>query len=379
MKTTEDLKLLTHQMHLESAEDTGCPQIPIKHADDIAISQATLPNGQKIKLLKTLLTSVCERNCYYCPFRAGRDFRRATLSPDEMARLFSSLYQAGMVEGIFLSSGVIKGGIFTQDRLIATADLLRNRFKFPGYIHLKIMPGVEKDQVLAAMRYADRVSINLEAPNSNRLTKLAPKKQFTEELIQPLRWVEEIRQNQPGYLGWKGRWPSSVTQFVVGAVEETDLELMNTTEFLLSKLSLRRVYYSSFSPVSDTPFENLPPSLPRREFRLYEASFLLRDYGFTLEDLPFEGTGNLPLLIDPKLAWAQKNLVNSPIEINQATRDELLKIPGIGPKNAAKIIYHRHQQRLTSLSDLGKIGIKSSRAAPFILVNGKRPPHQLTF
>lgn len=379
MKTTDDLKLLSYQMHLESAEDTGCPQIPIKHADDVVISHAALPNGQRIKLLKTLLTSVCERNCYYCPFRAGRDFRRASLTPDEMAQLFSGLHRAGLVEGIFLSSGVVKGGIYTQDKLIATAELLRKRYQFPGYIHLKVMPGVEHEQVFQAMRFADRVSINLEAPNSSRLARLAPKKQFIDELIQPLKWIEEIRHNHPGHLGWKGHWPSSVTQFVVGAVDDSDLELLNTTEYLFRKLRLRRVYYSSFSPVPDTPFENLPASLPQREFRLYEASFLLRDYGFTLEELPFEESGNLPLRIDPKLAWAQKNLIETPIEINRASREQLLRIPGIGPQNAAKIIAQRHLQRLTSLSDLGKIGIKSSRAAPFILLNGKRPPYQMSF
>jgi len=379
MKTPADLKLLSYQMHLESAEDTGCPQIPKNHADDVYISHATLPNGQKIKLLKTLLTSVCERNCYYCPFRAGRDFRRASLTPDDMAHLFSGLHQAGLVEGIFLSSGVVKGGIYTQDKLIATAELLRKRYQFQGYIHLKVMPGVEQEQVFQAMRYADRVSINLEAPNSTRLARLAPKKEFIQELIQPLKWIEEIRHNHPGNQGWKGHWPSSVTQFVVGAVEDSDLELLNTTEYLYKKLRLRRVYYSSFSPVPDTPFENLPASIPQREYRLYEASFLLRDYGFTLEELPFEETGNLPLRIDPKLAWAQKNLSESPIEINRASREQLLRIPGIGPQNAGKIMDHRHNQRLTSLNDLGKIGIKPSRAAPFILLNGKRPPYQMSF
>ncbi len=192
----ETLKLLTAQMHLEPAEDVGCPKLPAKHQDDLHISSAALPNGQRISLLKTLLTSACERNCYYCPFRAGRDFRRATFKPDDMAQAFMLLNRAGAAEGIFLSSGIVKGGLTTQDKLIDTAEILRHKYQFRGYLHLKIMPGAEKGQVERAMQLADRVSINLEAPNTQRLELLAPRKQFMDELLQPLRWVEEIRRSQ---------------------------------------------------------------------------------------------------------------------------------------------------------------------------------------
>ena len=185
MDAIDRLKMLTSQMHLEPAEDTGCPQILQRHQDDIYVSQAQLPNGQRISLLKTLLTNACERNCYYCPFRAGRDFRRATFKPEEMAHTFMAIHRTGIAEGIFLSSGVIRGGITTQDRLLDTADILRNRLHYRGYLHLKIMPGAERDQVLRAMQLADRVSVNLEAPNTHRLSLLAPRKQFLEELLQP--------------------------------------------------------------------------------------------------------------------------------------------------------------------------------------------------
>jgi predicted DNA-binding helix-hairpin-helix protein len=374
----EQLKMLTAQMHLEPAEDALCPQIPAKREDDIYVGHATLPNGQKIKLLKTLLTSACERNCNYCPFRAGRDFRRATFKPEEFAQTFMALHRKGAADGLFISSGIANGGITTQDKLIDTAEILRHKYQYDGYLHLKIMPGAERAQVERAMQIADRVSINLEAPNTRRLGMLAPKKQFIEELVEPLRWVDEIRRDQPDMLGWRGHWPSSVTQFVVGAVGENDLELLHTTDYLYRKLHLRRAYFSPFNPIPNTPLENQPAESVKREHRLYEASFLLRDYGFSLEELPFEGSGNLPLETDPKMAWAQNNLSETPIEINLASRSQLLRIPGIGPKSVEAILAGRRQNKFRSLVDLRKIGINPSRSAPFILLDGKKPPYQLS-
>ena len=180
--------------------------------------------------LKTQLSSVCERNCFYCPFRAGRDFRRATFRPDEFANLFLSLVNARATEGIFLSSGIAGGGVRTQDQLLATAEILRKKLGFRGYIHLKIMPGAEKAQVEQAMLLANRVSINLEAPNPERLSRLAPQKIFTDELLRPLRWVDEIRQSTPPTRSWNGYWPSSVTQFVAGGSDESDIELLSTSQ-----------------------------------------------------------------------------------------------------------------------------------------------------
>jgi predicted DNA-binding helix-hairpin-helix protein len=328
--------------------------------------------------LKTLLTSACERNCYYCPFRAGRDFPRATFTPDELARTYATLYQAGVVEGIFLSSGIAGGGVRIQDRLIDTAEILRYRLGFRGYIHLKIMPGAERQQVERSMQLADRISINLESPNAKRLYSLAPHKEFFNELLQPLRWANEIRKSAPPNQAWKGHWPSSTTQFVVGAVGETDLELLSTTEFLYREVRLKRAYYSPFRPAPDTPLENEPAESPLREQRLYQSSFLLRDYHFALEDLSFDSAGNLPLHKDPKLAWAERNLAERPIEINQATLEELLRIPGIGPIMSREILNTRRTYPIRDISDLRKLGINPSRAVPFILINGKRPLFQLS-
>jgi predicted DNA-binding helix-hairpin-helix protein len=289
-----------------------------------------------------------------------------------------ALHRAGIAEGIFLSSGIAGGSLRTQDQMLATAAILRQKYNYRGYLHLKLMPGIEKNQVFESMRLADRVSVNLEAPNTERLERLAPKKEFTEELLQPLRWVEEIRRDQPAHRGWNGRWPSTTTQFVVGAVGESDLELLSTTEMMHKQLRLARAYFSTFHPVKDTPFENLPAESPQRERRLYQASFLLRDYGFDLEELPFTQTGALPREQDPKTAWAQTNLAESPVEVNQAGPFQLMRIPGIGPKGRDAILKARKLGRLNSLDDLRRIGINPQRSAPFILLDGQRPARQLT-
>jgi predicted DNA-binding helix-hairpin-helix protein len=351
--------------------------LPLKK-DSIGIHEAVRPDGKPMRMLKTLLTSACERNCYYCPFRAGRNYRRQTFKPEEMAKTFMDMHRAGAVDGLFLSSGIIKGGVVTQDKLLDTAAILRQKYGFRGYLHLKIMPGAEREQVRQAMTLADRLSVNLEAPNDRRLLALAPKKEFVAELLQPLRWVDEIRRAEPERFGWHGRWPSTVTQFVVGGVGESDLELLTTTAFLHKQLRLHRVYFSAFSPVVNTPLENHPAENPLRQHRLYQTAFLFRDYGFDLEEVAFDQKGNLPLEIDPKLAWARANLQENPVEVNAAAPEELLRVPGIGPKNAQTIIAARRQGKLRDEKDLQKLGVSTKRMKPFVLLDGQRPTYQLS-
>ena len=371
------LRLLSTQMGFEA---DGLPASHLSQtcsrADDVVIHPAVMPNGRKTRLLKTLLSSACERDCFYCPFRAGRDFRRATFKPEEFAHLFMQLHKADLADGLFISSALAGGGIRTQDKLLDTAEILRSKFHFQGYIHLKIMPGAEKAQVLRAMQLADRVSVNLEAPSKSRLAKLAPRKAFWEELMQPLRWVNEIRQEKAAHSAFKGRWPSSTTQFVAGGADESDLELLSTTAHGYNDLGLARTYFMAFNPVPDTPMENKSPTPALRELRLYQASFLLRDYGFDLEELPFTNDENLPLPTDPKEAWAEIHLKHSPLEINKATPRELLRVPGIGPKLAQKIVQARRVCQLKDLSQLKKLGIITKRAAPFILLGGKKAATQ---
>jgi len=370
-------------MQFEASEDVqtlqsnfDCQKELTKLKERFPVTQARLPNGRTIPLLKTMQTSVCERDCNYCCFRAGRDNPRASLTPDELASAIVKLSNAGIARGVFLSSGITGGGIRTQDRIIHTAEILRGKYSYQDYIHLKIMPGAEKDQIFRAMQLADRVSINLEGPDEKSLNKLAPHKVFFQELLEPLRLIEEIRSSYPSHLAWKNTWPSSCTQFVVGAVGESDLGLLQTTVNLQSHFKIARAYYSNFSPVINTPFENLPPLNPWRQHRLYQAFFLLRDYQFDLEDIAFQQSGNLSLQKDPKLHWAEMHLIGSPVEINKAEYQQLLKIPGIGPISARKICQERRYGKIRDVSALRQMGIPIKRAARFILLDGQQPAYQ---
>ena len=337
------------------------------------VTQVATPRGEK-PVLKTMVTTACERNCFYCPFRAGRaKTERITIKPDEIAKAFDAMQRVKMVDGLFLSSGIIKGSVTTQDKLLDTVEIVRRRYQYRGYIHLKVMPGIEADQLLRAMQLADRVSVNLEAPTPARLHALAPKKAFERELLSLLSLAERFRRERP-----HEKLASTVTQFVVGAVGDTDLELLALTEKLHRHARLARAYYSAFHPVEDTPFENMQPTLPQREFRLYQSSFLLRDYGWSVEELPFTESGNLPLEIDPKRAWAEANLRHAPVELMTADREQLMRVPGIGPKSAAVILQARRQRRITDLAHLRQLHIRGiEQAAPFILLDGRRPSQQL--
>ena len=356
------------------------PQVELKrvpyqsHSLDECITNVMTPAGKK-PVLKAMMTTACERNCFYCPFRAGRSkTQRMTFSPDDMAGAFDTLQRAKRVEGIFLSSGIIKGSVTTQDKIIDTIDIIRHRYEYQGYIHLKIMPGVEYEQLYRAMQVADRISVNLEGPTQERLSALAPKKDFTGELLKMLQWTETIRYEHPYQ-----KLARSVTQFVVGAVGDTDLELLTLSNQLYRHYGLTRAYYSGFSPVIQTPFENLPATDPLREYRLYQASFLLRDYGWKVEDLSFLEDGNLRTDIDPKRAWAERYLCSSPVDVMKANRKQLLRVPGIGPVGADAILRARRLGRITELAHLRQLNIRApEQAAPYILLDGHRPAMQMS-
>src|SRR5438270_11183539 len=344
------------------------------HSLEECITNVSTPTGKR-KILKTMVTTACERNCYYCPFRAGRSkTKRVTFGPDELASGFDTLQRAGQVEGMFLSSGIIKGSVSTQDKIIDTVEIIRDRYNYQGYIHLKIMPGAEYDQLYRAMQLADRVSVNLEGPTQERLDALAPKKDFQRELLRMLQLAEQLRRTHP-----YEKLAGTVTQFVVGAVGDTDHELLSLSNRLHRHYGLTRAYYSGFSPVIQTPFEDVPATDPLREHRLYQASFLLRDYGWKVEDLPFLSDGNMLLDMDPKRAWAEQHLRQAPIDIMKASRQRLLRIPGIGPVGADAILKARRLGRLTDLSHLRQLNIRApEQAAPYILLDGHRPVVQLS-
>jgi predicted DNA-binding helix-hairpin-helix protein len=371
--TLEKLDLMGDSTQFEPAGDQPASESRPRRASNAlpCVTNVSTPTGAK-PIMKTMMTTACERNCYYCPFRAGRGkTQRVTFKPDEMASTFDQLQSSGIAQGLFLSSGIIKGSVTTQDKILDTVEIIRQKYNYKGYVHLKIMPGAEYDQLYRAMQLADRVSINLEGPTQERLTALAPKKDFAGELLQRLAWAHQIRQS--------GIRASTVTQFVVGAVGDTDLELLSLSERLYRQMGISRAYYSGFGPVMDTPFENLNATLPIRELRLYQSSFLLRDYGWGVEELPFEGDGNLRLDVDPKRAWADIYLRQKPLDVMRADRADLMRIPGIGPKGADAILCARRKGHLTDLSQLRAIGIRTpEQAAPYILLDGRRPPIQLS-
>jgi predicted DNA-binding helix-hairpin-helix protein len=331
------------------------------------------PQRGKIPVLRTMQTSACERNCYYCPFQAGRNYQRLSFKPEELAAAFDQMQRQKLVEGLFLSSGIVGGGRKSMDTMLDTVDILRRNYHYHGYIHLKIMPGAETAQIEQAARLADRLSINLEGANEQRLAMLAPKKDYWQELLPPLYW---LRQNQHRLEPWVKR-PSLTTQFVVGPAGESDRELLSTVNTLYQEAHLARAYYSPFNPIRGTILENTPKTPPLREHRLYQADWLLRFYGFKVNELPFDEQGHLPLDRDPKLSWAQIHLSQQPVEVNRAGRAELLRVPGIGPKTVEAILAARRTGRLSEVGDLKKLGVQTERANPFILLNGRRANYQL--
>lgn len=372
--------LATHGDMMQHEHDNAGPahnkRVPRyqSHSLEECITNLATPRGPK-PVLKSMVTTACERNCYYCPFRAGRSkTARVTFTPDALAGAFDTLVRAKKVDGLFLSSGIIKGSVTTQDKLIDTVQIIRRKYRYRGYIHLKVMPGIERDQLAHMMRIADRVSVNLEAPTEQRLAQLAPKKEFFAELLQMLRWAHEIRHANP-----EQKLASTVTQFVVGAVGDTDLELLSLSENLYRQLGLARVYYSAFSPVPDTPLEHTSAASETRQHRLYQASFLLRDYGWSVEEFGFVGSGFLPEHVDPKRAYADAVLRSAPVDLQSADREQLLRVPHIGPKAADRLLKARQHTRLVDLAQLRALGIaRPEDLAPYVLLNGRRPPQQLT-
>jgi putative DNA modification/repair radical SAM protein len=353
---------------------TACGEDTSRRRDgfDRWIYPAVMPDGKRVRLLKILLTNVCEKNCYYCNNRAGRDVQRVSFSPEEMARTFDQMQRANLVEGLFLSSGVCAGSNRSMDRMIACVELLRDSYAFSGYIHLKLLPGATDAHIERAMQIAHRVSVNLEAPNAERLGRIAPVKDWA-ALARPIEVVNRLREASGRRLAPAGQ----TTQYVVGAAGESDQEILSTTTRLYDQSGLSRAYFSAFQPIPGTPLENVPATPTWREHRLYQSDWLLRFYGFHYADLIFDTAGNLPRQADPKQMYAYAHPERYPIEVNRASREELLRVPGLGPKSVARLVEWRRQGTMRELSDLKKAGAVAERAAPYVLLDGRQPPHQL--
>jgi len=329
------------------------------------IYPVVLPQGQRMTLFRTLLSNVCFNDCAYCPLRAEEDPPRVSLRPEEVAQAFMAYFRQGWVHGLFLSSGVIGTPDLTMELLIKTAEILRRKEGFRGYIHLKVIPGASPGSVEEAARWADALSLNIEAPGEKWLKKLSQKKS-AEEILQGIKFIAHLRQKNPKYK------LSQTTQFVIGAAGETDAELIRYTEALYQRLGLNRVYFSAYQPgcgKNDLPGEILArqQDLLTREHRLYQVDFLLRKYGFSAREIPLQD-GFLPLDKDPKEAWAEAHPEYFPVNVNQASYNELLRVPGIGPTLAKRILQRRREAKLRSLDGLlpqRKLLAKASRYVIF--------------
>ena len=375
MDTYEKVKVLGRSAQYDLCGE-ACGTEASRVRDELGrwIYPAVVPDGRRVKLLKVLQSNACTNDCYYCANRVGRDCRRLSFSPDELARAFDQMRRRGLVEGLFLSSAICGGPGQAMDRMLATVELVRGKYQFRGYIHLKILPGATLAHVEQAVRLASRLSVNLEAPSSKRLARIAPGK-LLEELVEPLRWVHRLRLESEGRLVPAGQ----TTQFVVGAADESDGELLQTVAQLYRKVDLHRVYFSAFQPVPGTPLADHPPTPLWREHRLYQSDFLFRQYGFTFDELIFDKEGNLPRQADPKRAWAMAHPEFFPIEVSTASREQLLRVPGIGPRSAGRILRWRQESKVRTLSDLNKAGAVIQWAAPFVLLNGRPAPYQMEF
>lgn len=333
-------------------------------------------DGRCISLLKVLMTNVCAYDCKYCVNRRSNDTPRASFSPRELAELTINFYRRNYIEGLFLSSGILKNPDYTCEQMLAVLRILREEYRFSGYIHVKAIPGADSRLINGLGMLADRMSINIELPSQNSLQLLAPDKS-KHSILAPMGYIQNrIRENFTDIIKYRHA-PRFVpagqsTQMIIGATPETDFQILNLAESLYKKYRLKRVFFSAYIPVADHALlpavETRPPLL--REHRLYQADWLLRFYGFTANELLDRENQSFNPYIDPKCNWALNHMEFFPLDINRAPYSDLLRVPGIGVNSAKRIVTAR---RTTSLSfnDLKKLGVVLKRAQYFITCSGK--------
>ena len=351
----------------------GLPGWPRLQEGPVGIRPLRMPRGGVTRLMRVMQTNACSLSCGYCPTFCGGKVRRVSLSPEEAARTFIEAHRAGAADGLFLTSGVPGRPQRAMDRLLATVEILRRREGFSGYVHLKMLPGSDEGQVRQAARLASRVSINLEGPSDAVVRRLAREKDFSGDLLPKLvlagRLSREARLESRPHLAAPA---GTTTQFVVGSQGETDRELLGLVSRLERGGLLHHAHFSAFQPVAGTPMEGLPPTPAAREFRLYQAEHLLRQYGFAFEDLVFGSDGNLALEHDPKTAWALGHPAAFPVELLRASREELLRVPGIGLRSADRLIAARREAVVRGADDLRRLGVDVTRGAHFMALRGRR-------
>ncbi|MEZ5334447.1 MAG: helix-hairpin-helix domain-containing protein [Methanolobus sp.] len=342
-----------------------------------AVCHAFGPDGRCIQLYKTLMTNACSGECTYCPNRCGRDSLRASLTPEEIVKITWSFYRRNAIEGLFLSSGVIGDSERTAEKQLEVASLLRKQ-GFTGYIHIRVMPGTPKYLLEEIADCANKFGVNAETTSTLNYSEICPNFDYKNDVLQRLQWTRDLINKKRREEGFRGRIiGANDTQFVVGALQEPDREIIGTVENFMEKYELRRPYFMSFDPVPCTPLENNEASPLWREVRLYQTSYLLKDYGLTANDLDIvlDEDGFLPDT-DPKMLLASCSPDMFPVDINTASREDLLRVPGIGPIGANRIMQSRP---ISSEKELLRMGVVLGRARPFIQINGKRQTNLFSF
>jgi putative DNA modification/repair radical SAM protein len=342
------------------------------------ICHSYTPDGRCISLLKVLLTNVCLYDCHYCINRRSSNVQRALFTPEEVVKLTLDFYKRNYIEGLFLSSGIVRSADYTMELVIEVARQLREEHHFRGYIHLKTIPEASPELIEKAGRYADRISINIELPTQASLDKLAPEKNLanTKDAMGGIRTrIDEVADARKEFRQIQTRprikpptfATSQSTQMIVGADDSADSVVLGRADELYRDYKLRRVYYSGFSPIPE-PSVILPLKAPPliREHRLYQADWLLRFYGFNVKELLPQENPNLDLEIDPKLSWALRNRQFFPIDINRASQEMLWRIPGLGVTNVGRILAARRHVTL-KLTDLLRIRVNLKKVMPFII------------
>lgn len=361
MDAEQKLELLADDARFESCDSfTPRKRKGAKRGAGIMSTQG--PDGKPMMLFRLLQSNSCEWDCPYCPLRRSSDIERATLEPEELAQLFVQRHAQGDVQGLFLSSAVVGGVRPAMARMLDTIELLRVRFAYTGYVHLKLMPGARADEVERAAQLADRVSINLEAPNGERMKQISPDRAWS-SVLEPMAHAKA--QQEAGNLK-----SGQATQLVVGASGESDREIFDATTRLYREFNLRRVYFNAFRAQPNTPMAEHASTPLVRQQRLQEADWLIRHYGFKPGELPFEADNNLPLQLDPKFAWALQHPEQFPLEVQRADREQLLRVPGIGPISVERILALRTTVTFRELQHLRKLGVVIDKARHFITLNG---------
>lgn len=351
-------------------------------SEGMGICHAYAPDGRCISLLKILLTNFCIYDCRYCINRSSSNVERARFTVDEVVALTLDFYKRNYIEGLFLSSGIIRSANYTMEQISEVARKLREEHDFRGYIHLKTIPEADTQLIEAAGRYADRLSVNIELPNETSLTQYAPEKSgstIRKAMADVRHQIDDRAEAMKSKQIRKTRVPKFApagqsTQMIIGADSSNDASIITTSKRLYAGYQLRRVYYSAFSPIPDAS-KDLPLVRPPliREHRLYQADWMMRFYGYETDDITSAmADGMLDLSIDPKLAWALKWRDWFPVDINRAPREVLLRVPGFGPRTVNRILSARRHAFL-SLDDLKRMRVSLVKARPFIVARSWQP------